>query len=491
MTEIRLEELNLKRIHLVGVGGAGMNALTDVLLDLGYPVSGSDLKLSATTTALAARGATIFEGHRAENLDGATLVVKTAAARDDNPELVEAERLGLAVLTLAQMVGVLANSRRCLAIAGTHGKTTTTALVAWLLTGVGRDPTFFIGGVSQNLGVAGRAGKGEFVVVEADEYARRFLELRPEVALITNLEPDHLDYYGTFEAIIEAFQHYAWNVRPGGTLLAPLPLEEEDGSGLATLGAALLEAGYLEDRNYETYALVEELTGRATFEAVLKGTNSQGGYDFAFYEAEELLTQVSLSLPGIHNVKNVTAALALCHLAAPDVEMAHFSRLAGEFKGTQRRFEVKGETPHGVTVVDDYAHHPTELKATLAAARVRFAGRRLVALFQPHTFSRTKAHLDEFAQSFGDADLVALLEIFPARETDNLGVSSASLLEKIAYPEKVPHVLTHQMAAEELRKVLKPGDVLLTLGAGDVWKVGETILDFRFWLLDLAFKFGF
>lgn len=473
MSVIRLEELNLSRVHLVGVGGAGMNALADVLLDLGHHVSGSDLKLSATTEALANRGATIFEDHRAGNLNGATLVVKTAAARDDNPELVAAKTHNIPVLPLAQMVGALANSKHCLAIAGTHGKTTTTSLVTWLLVGAKLDPTFFIGGVSRDLGVAGRAGKGEFAVVEADEYARRFLELRPDVAIITNVEPDHLDYYGSFEAIIEAFEQYAWNVRPAGTLLAPLPKETDE--GMDKFGTDLLEAGYLEERNYETYALVEEPSGMATFEAVLKGVNSQGGHAFELYKDGELLSPVSLSLPGLHNVLNATAALAMCHIVVPEVDIRRFAKLASEFKGAQRRFEVRGEA-QGVTVVDDYAHHPTEIKATLAAAKARFPGRRIIALFQPHTYSRTKAHLDEFAQSFGDADLVAIMEIFPARETDTLGISSADLLNKVTYPEKLSPALTHQNAAEELLKVLKPGDVLLTLGAGDVWKVGEAVL---------------
>ena len=469
-----LEKLDMSRVHLVGIGGAAMNALTDVLLDLGYSLGGSDLKLSATTSALQVRGVTIFEGHQAANVNGATLVIRTVAAQDDNVELVEARRQGIPVLAVAEIVGKLANAYRLLAVAGTHGKTTTTALVSWLLVGVGLDPTFFIGGVSQDLGVAGRAGKGEFAIVEADEYARRFLELKPEFAIITNVEPDHLDYYGTFEAIIEAFGNYAWNVRLGGTLLIPLPTDDDE--GLNKLGASLLEAGYLEERNYETYALVEEeASGTATFEAIVKRPNPQGGHDFELYENGELLSRVSLQVPGLHNVMNATAALAICHLAAPHIEMARFAELASQFKGAERRFQLKGEAA-GVTIIDDYAHHPTELKATLAAARLRFPERRLVVLFQPHTYSRTKAHLDGFAQSFGAANLVALMEIFAARESDTLGVSSAALLAKISQPEKLPQVLNHQNAAQELLKWLRPGDVLLTLGAGDVWKIGDEII---------------
>jgi UDP-N-acetylmuramate--alanine ligase len=473
MAEVRLETLDLNHIHLVGIGGAGMNALADVLLDMGHSLSGSDLKLSATTEELARRGAKIIEGHRAENLDSATLVVKTAAARDDNPELIEAKRRNLPMLTLAQMVGALVNARRCLAVAGTHGKTTTTSLVTWLLAESGLDPLFFIGGVSRDLGVAGRAGKGEFGIVEADEYARRFLEYKPEVAVITNIEPDHLDYYGSFEAIIEAFEKYAWNVRAGGTLVAPLP--DENDEGISKLGSDLLEAGYLEERNYETFAVVEEAGGDATFEAVLKKLNKQGGYDFALYENGEFLTEVSLSIPGVHNVKNATAALAMCRIAAPQLEVTRLAKLAGQFKGAQRRFELKGER-NGITVVDDYAHHPTEIKTTLAAARSRFPNRRIIALFQPHTYSRTKAHLDEFAESFEAADLVAIMEIFPARETDSLGISSQDLLDCIIYPEKFPKVLTHETTLKELSQQLKSGDVLLTLGAGDVWKIGEQFL---------------
>jgi UDP-N-acetylmuramate--alanine ligase len=428
---------------------------------MGYTVSGSDLKLSGTTEALARRGIEIYQGQRAENLKQATLVVTTAAAGADNPELQEAARRGLPVLQNAEMVGLLLNPKRLLAVAGTHGKTTTTGLVAFLLERAALEPTFYIGGVSTDLGVAGKAGKGEFAALEADEYARRFLNYRPEAAVITNVEPDHMDYYGTWEALQAAFAAFAGKVRPGGKLY--LCADDQ--------GAASMQRTVTTEAEIFSYGLDPQ----ADWQSSQLSPNAKGGHDFNLSFRGKDVGKVSLGLAGVHNVRNATGALAMVLTAAPQVDPALFLALAGQYQGTARRFELKGELM-GITVIDDYAHHPTEIKATLAAARARFGQRRLVALFQPHTYTRTKALMDDFARSFAEADVVGLMEIFPARETDTLGVSTADILGRMEHSGKLSSPLNHVQAVQNLGQILQPGDVLLTLGAGDVWKVGEQLL---------------
>ncbi len=419
------------------------------------------MKLSATTLELQKRGVTIYEGHRAENLNNATVVITTAAAEASNPELQEADRRGLKVWQNAEVVGWLLNQKHLLAVAGTHGKTTTTGLVAFLLSQTGQDPTFYIGGVSRDLGVAGRAGKGQLAVVEADEYARRFLNYRPQAAVITNLEADHLDYYGSMEALEAAFAEFAANLPTGGTLY----LCGDDRGALSLIEKVRRGVKVF------TYGLSDQ----ADWTASDLKTNRQGGFQFRLDRQGQSLGTVSLQLAGVHNVRNALGALAMVIEAVPGIAPQRFFDLAGQYRGASRRFELKGEA-RGLTVIDDYAHHPTEIKATLAAAKARYPQSRLVALFQPHTYTRTKALLDEFAGSFEEADRVALLEIFPARETDTLGISSASVIEKMQHGGKLAEPLTHANAAQVLGQILETGDVLLTLGAGDVWKVGEQIL---------------
>lgn len=456
-----LAQYDTGQIHLLGIGGAGQNALAEMLLEAGYRVSGSDLKLSATTEALQKRGVTVFEGQQATHLNNVTLVVTTAAAPGDNPELQEAARRGIPVLQNAEMVGLLLNSKRLLAVAGTHGKTTTTGLVAYLLEQAHFDPSYYIGGISQDLGRAGHTGLGEWAVVEADEYARRFWHYQPRAALVTNLEADHLDFYGSLEALEGAFVRFCDNLPTGGTLyLCGDDRGARELMGKVTRGIKIYTYG-LEDGNDWT--------------ATDLRLNERGGYTFTLNRQGQVLGGVSLSLSGRHNVLNAVGALAMVSESLPDVEPSLWLEITGRYRGAARRFELKGEAG-GITVVDDYAHHPTEIRATLQAARSRFMGRRIWAVFQPHTYTRTKALLDGFAAAFDLADQVALLEIFPARETDTLGVSSADILAKMDRTSKIMRPLTLETAPAALLDLLKPGDVLLTMGAGDVWKVGEEVL---------------
>ncbi len=462
----RLENYNLAHVHFVGIGGARQAALAGILLQMGGQVSGSDLIASAATFDLAAQGVKVSTGHTAANVAGATLVVTTPAAPADNSEIAAAQAQNTPVIKNAELLGAIANAKRCIAVAGTHGKTTTTAMVAHVLRGVGLDPTFVIGGVASSLGTAGYLGKGEFAVIEADEYDRSFLQLEPQVAIITNIEADHLDYYGDFKTLQEAFREFADNVRPEGRIL--LCGDDDKAVDLAL-------------------SLKKDLGGSTRF--ILYGTkysnewratdmklNQAGGYNFLVWHHYGRLTNIRLSIPGMHNVLNALAALALCRLVAPQINPDDLARQFESFRGVARRFEVKGDAG-GITIVDDYAHHPTEIKATLKAARARYPERRIVALFQPHTYSRTKDLLKDFGTAFGDADIVRLMEIFPSRETDTLGISSADVLSRMNHAGKSEVALTHDNATQEMLNLLEPGDVFLTLGAGDVWKVGDVVLE--------------
>jgi UDP-N-acetylmuramate--alanine ligase len=459
-TKKSVAELDLSRLHLLGIGGAGQNALADILLDMGYTLTGSDLKLSDTTNALAQRGVTIYEGHRAENLGDATLVVTTAAANATNVEIAEAMRRNIPVISNAEMTGKIMNQHSTLlAVAGTHGKTTTTGLVAYLLKELGLDPTWYIGGVPSNLGKAGHAGSGAYAVVEADEYARRFLNYEPTHALITNIEADHLDYYGSMDALLTAFGQFATSPRIQAVLIC-----NDDPLLSQFVGEKLVRYGLGEN---------------SAFRALKPTPNAKGGMTFGIaHNGKFAGVEAALKLPGLHNVRNAIGAIGLVHLATEGkFGFRRLCQIAGEYTGTARRFELKGET-NGVTVVDDYAHHPTEIRATLAAARARWGShRRLIALFQPHTYTRTKALLADFADAFDEADVVGIMEIFAARETDTLGVSSRDILGKMQHAGKLSDPLTHANAATILSDILQDGDVLLTLGAGDVWKVGEELLE--------------
>jgi UDP-N-acetylmuramate--alanine ligase len=456
--------------HFIGIGGAGMSVLAHALLDRGDTVSGSDQSDSVALEALRARGATVSVGHRADNpgLAGADQVVITAAVPADNPELQAARAAGKPVVKRAVVLGALMDERVGVAVAGTHGKTTTTAMVAWILREAGRDPAFLVGGVMSDLGTGGHWGGGAELVAEADEYDASFWQLRPQVGVITNIEADHLDFYPDLAAIHDAFRRFAANVRPGGTLLLC-----GDAPGARRLYDEL-QAQPAADGASVRY-LLYGTSADCTWQAAKERLNDNGGTDFVVVLDGRHLTTVSLLLPGRHNVLNALAALGAA--AALGVTPLDAAAALGRFHGTWRRFQVKG-TVDGVLVVDDYAHHPTEIAANIAAARRHLPGRRLVVVFQPHTYSRTRSFLGEFAEALQAADVVIICEIYAARERDTLGMSGRLLAERIEAlaPGKV-HFAPDLAAAADLAAVLlRPGDVLITFGAGDVWKVGEMLL---------------
>jgi UDP-N-acetylmuramate--alanine ligase len=444
-------------VHLVGIGGIGLSAIARVLHGWGYRVSGSDAQPSAQTRALTAEGIVVYVGHQAEQVMDADIVVVSSAIPEDNPEVIEARRRGLTLVKRERFLGELTRGKTTIAVAGTHGKTTTSAMIAWILTQAGLDPTFIVGGVLQNLGSNARAGAGSLFVIEADEYDRTFLGLRPEVAVITTLEHDHPDCYPTFAEMRTAFRLFVERVAAGGLLI--VCGEDTEGKALADhpRGRGCRVETYGLEPVWDWWAQGVQLGNSAAFEVGREGKH---------------LGICALQVPGRHNVLNALAALAASSEVGVDFGPA--AAALTRFRGTERRFEVKGQAG-GVTVVDDYAHHPTEIRVTLSAARLKYPGRALWAVFQPHTYSRTFALLDGFAAAFDDADHVLVTGIYAARESDSLGVSGADVVNRMAHPDAQYMASLDDVVATLVDQV-EPGDVVITLGAGDGYLVGERLL---------------
>ncbi|PID85528.1 MAG: UDP-N-acetylmuramate--L-alanine ligase [Chloroflexi bacterium] len=452
-------------IHIVGIGGSGMSAIARVLWGRGFVVSGSDMHSNSFTSALAADGATIFEGHQAENISGADVIVISSAIPPDNPEVAAARALSLPVLKRADILGQLMTDTIGVAVAGSHGKTTTTGMIAQILIHAELDPTVIVGGTLPSMESNGRFGQGEYFVIEADEYDYMFLGLRPEVAIITSIEHDHPDLFHTEADYIGAFREFVSLLPDGGRLIVCL---EDEGV------QKLLKDLSLTDVEITTYALREDdKASSATFTASNCRANPMGGMDFIVEEAGELVGLARLRVPGEHNVRNALAAI----IVALDlgVDFQNIRQGLAEFGGMGRRFQILGEAGN-VTIVDDYAHHPTEIKATLGAARQQFPGRRIWAVWQPHTYSRTKLLMDAFATSFHDADRVIALDIYRSREKDTLGIDTTSVLEVMQHAKAV-HIGEKREAATYLLDRIRPDDVILTLGAGDGNLVGKWVLE--------------
>jgi UDP-N-acetylmuramate--alanine ligase len=447
----------MPNIHLIGIGGAGLSAIATVLLQQGYTVSGSDMQASSMTERLAEMGARVFIGHKPENLpDNLDTVIISSAIPQDNPELVGARQRGLTIAKRAEWLGQMMQDQVGIAIAGTHGKTTTTAMTAFMLREAGQDPTYIVGGFVPQMDSNAAAGKGNVFVIEADEYDHTFLGLRPTVAVVTVVEWDHPDIFPTPQHLTQAFTDF---VR-----LAPL-------HGLVI--------GCGDDPGVRQ--VIEQATARvATYglqahnewRAVDVQPNQRGGSDFRAIHASSSV-EVSLAVPGLHNVYNALAVLVVADHQGVDLSLA--AEILGRFTGVGRRFELKGEV-NGITIIDDYAHHPTEIKATLAAARTRFGERPIWAVFQPHTFSRTISLLDDFAGAFDDADNVVIVDIFPSRETDEGVVNSQDIIDRMTHPN-ARYIGPLREAADYLVHHLAPPAVLFTLGAGDGYQIGEWVLE--------------
>ena len=445
-----------KKIHLIGIGGSGMRALAQMLLDCKAHVSGSDQACGAIDR-LTEAGAAIAIGQRPENIpDRCDLVVYSAAIHPQNPELLAARQCGCEVLKYSQMLGRMMETRCGIAVSGTHGKSTTTAMVAYVLSAAGTDPSYVVGATVEQLGGPSAAGGGRHFVAEACEYDRSFLNLRPHMAAILNIEEDHLDCYEDLDAIIEAFRAFASQIPPDGLLV----VNGEDRNIPSAIRSAVCEI--------ETFGLEGDFTWRA---ANLSTERGRIAMDVMYHQRK--FCRVSLSLPGRHNACNALAATALLHHAG--LEPAQIAELLGSFTGTRRRMTHKG-TASGVTVLDDYAHHPTEVQVTLRAINDAYQPQRLLCIFQPHQHSRTRFLLADFARSFGCASEVIVPDIYFVRdsELEKDHISSQDLVAQIRLNGgSARYLKTFGEITEHLRKELRAGDLVVTMGAGNIWEVAD------------------
>jgi UDP-N-acetylmuramate--alanine ligase len=460
------------RYHIVGIAGAGMSAVAHILLDQGHTVSGSDLQRSAPADALAARGATVLLGHDPAHIAEADAVVATSAVRDDHPELAAARVSGIPVLRRADLWREWSRERRVIAVAGSAGKTTTTALIAHMLVQAGRDPGFLVGAEVPDLGANARWGDPHApLVIEADEYDRTFLALTPFIAVITNIEWDHVDIYPTRDVYGAAFHDFAGSVGKERNLI------------LCGDDAGIHRAINAPDATYygiDEVIAHDPVSCRRTplnwMAATVRATENGAQFNLWRYNQRTFATQLlgarSMKLHGEHNVRNALAAIAVADTL--DIDRNVVAQALASYRGAGRRFELKGEAA-GVTVIDDYAHHPSKVRATLRAARNRFGDRRIFAYLQPHTYSRTHALLDEWTTAFDDADVVRIGDIYAAREQNTFGIESNHLAQQINHAD-VRTVGAVQQAAHTIAAELRLGDVVLTLGAGDSYVVGEQIL---------------
>jgi len=444
------------KIHFVGIGGIGMSGIAEVLLNLGYAVSGSDLKESETTRRLASLGGRIEQGHAARHVEQADVVVTSSAVKRDNPEVVEARRRKIPVIPRAEMLAELMRLKYGVAIAGSHGKTTTTSLAAHLLAHAGLDPTAVVGGKVNTFGSNAKLGKGDYMVVEADESDGSFLHIPPTIAIVTNIDPEHLDHWKTEEALRKGFLDFVNRVPFYGRAI--LCIDHP------TVQSLLPEV----ESRYVTYGESHQADYRA------EGIEVSGhAVRFDAFRREEPLGRFEVRLVGRHNALNALAVVAVADEMGVPADVTR--EALASFGGVQRRFTVRGEAG-GVTVVDDYGHHPAEVKATLLGAREAFR-RRVVCLFQPHRYTRTRDLLADFATAFNDADVLLLTDIYAAGEEPIAGATSATLAEAIrACGHRDVSLVPRAELARAARERVRPGDIVLTLGAGDITAVGPELI---------------
>ena len=457
----------VRHVHMVGIGGIGMSSIAEVLIRRGFQITGSDMKKSDVTAHLEDLGATIHEGHAAENVADADVVVFSSAVKpDENPETVEARRRLIPIIKRAEMLGELMRAKRGVGIAGTHGKTTTTTMVGLVAKAAEFDPTIIVGGKVAEFGSNAVAGQGDLIVIEADEYDRTFLKLTPIVAVVTNIEADHLDIYDDLEDIKDAFVEYANKVPFFGAAILCL----DDANVRSVLGRIT--------RPVITYGTSRQATLRAENVEQLEATTC-----FDVYEGTERLGGVVLHAPGLHNVRNAMAAVAVG--LELGIDFPTIAAGLAQYTGVQRRFQIKGEArrqpddTETVVVVDDYAHHPTEVRATLEAAAKGWPARRVVAVFQPHLYSRTRDLADDFAHAFYDANVLVVTDVYPAREAPIEGINGQMIADRARdYGHRDVHYVEQKTdLPTALRDIVEPGDLVVTMGAGDIWRYGQAFLE--------------
>ncbi len=462
LSRLRDHYPSLTEVHIVGIGGAGMSGIARVLHGWGLPVHGSDRRASPVTAALQAEGIAVQVGHSPEHLGAADLVLASSAVPDDNPELAAARTRGVPVARRPEFLSALTAGREVIAVAGAHGKTTVTGMLALTLLWADLDPSYIVGGVMANLGTNARAGSGPHFLIEADEYRHTFLALAPSVAVVTNVEFDHPDCFRDLAHVQEAFGAFVHRIVRGGVLVAcgddgaarALAADHRAGGGRAVL-----------------YGL--DPAGALAWRARDLRPNRLGGVSFTVERDGAPVSELALRIPGAFNAANALAALAVA--SELGVEAAVAREALEAFEGTARRFEILGEVG-GVTVIDDYAHHPTQIRGVVAAARRRYAPRRIVAVWEPHTFSRVRALRADFMQAFGDADRVVVLPIYAAREPDDGSLTAEDLARQIEHPAVVLGAGSLEAAVEALAASSRRGDVVLLMGAGNETIVGQRLL---------------
>jgi UDP-N-acetylmuramate--alanine ligase len=448
----------VKRVHFVGIGGIGMSGIAEVLINLGYKVSGSDLRASDTTRRLEELGGTVHQGHSPQYVEGVDVVVISSAVREDNPEVTAARRETIPVIPRAEMLAELMRLKFSIAVSGTHGKTSTTSLLADVLHEAGFDPTVVIGGKLNSLGTNAVLGQGPYMVAEADESDGSFLKLSPTIAVVTNIDSEHLEHYGTLDRLTQAFVDFANKTPFYGLVVACLEHPRVQ-SILPSIQKRYVTYGFAAQADYVARDLQHQ--GIVTdFEVLIRG---------------ESAGRVKLRMPGDHNVLNALAVVAVADEL--DIPMATVSKALGAFQGVQRRFTIRGEVD-GVLVVDDYGHHPAEIVTTLAGARLSFPDRRVVAVFQPHRYSRVRDLQHEFAKAFNDADEVFVTDIYAAGEEPLTGIGGACIAAAIRrHGHKGVHFTgSLDDTLRALRRIVSVGDLVITLGAGNVWRVGTELI---------------
>lgn len=448
----------VKRIHFVGIGGIGMSGIAEILIDQGFQVSGSDLSENENTFHLSNLGAKIFIGHNEENIKDAEVVVYSSAVNvNENPEIIEARKNGIPVIRRAEMLAEVTRLNYCLAISGTHGKTTTTSMIGLILIKAGYDPTVIVGGRLKDFGgTNARLGKGNWIVVEADEYDRSFLQLLPTIAIVNNIEAEHLDIYKDIEDLENTFTQFASKVPFYGFVALGV-----DSPGVKeivpNLNKKVVTFGISPNCDYFAKNIEND------------GTNTT--YDL--YENSNFIGKIKLSVPGIHNVKNSLAAITIARKMG--IKFDIINAALGDFTGVYRRFDIKGER-NGIKVIDDYAHHPTEIQSTLEAARKGW-DRRIIAIFQPHTYSRTLSFYKEFASSFDNADILVITDVYPSREKPIEGVTGeliANQAKKYGH-KNVIYIPNFDDITSTVMAILKENDIVITIGAGSIYKIAEQI----------------
>jgi len=458
MTDLK----SFRHIHCIGIGGIGLSAIAEIFLSRGYNVSGSDMKSSDVTERLQRDGAVIYLEHSAENIGDSDLVVYSAAVSSDNPELTEAIRKGIRTMSRAEVLGWLMDEYgTSIAVSGTHGKTTTTSMISLIMKDAAYDPTILVGGNLAEINGNVRVGGGDYFITEACEYMDSFLNLRPRIEIILNIDSDHLDYFKDIDHIASSFDRFSKAVPEDGYVVA-YASNPFISSILDDLKCNVITFGFDEQCDY--YAADIDFS-------------SAGMPSFDIYHLDEKQCSLQLAIPGEHNIANALAAFACCHLLGigTDVIVSTLQR----FTGTQRRFDIIGTTKNNVKIVDDYAHHPTEIRATLKAAR-NIPFERLWCIFQPHTYTRTLALFDDFAEAFSDADIIVLAEIYAAREKNIHKISAKELADRIraASPGKEVHFIQDfDDIADYVLENSIPNDLVITMGAGDIYKVAEKIIE--------------